>query len=81
MSSTHDVSLPTVLSSTLAAQPLLEVAGKLHARAGAGTLTLVSSDDIPTLIERLKWVLASTAVTRLQLQRPGAALQQGELAI
>jgi hypothetical protein len=63
----------------------LDHAGKLHARAGAGTATLLldadAAADIPALIDRLDHVWASTSIVRLQLQRSGATVRQGELAI
>src|SRR5207249_10108808 len=67
--------------ASLALKPQLEIAGKLHARAGAGTLTLACAEEVPTVFERLQWAWASTSVARLHLQRSGAVLQQGELAI
>jgi hypothetical protein len=63
----------------------LEIAGKLHARAGAGTAALQPPDDsatdVESLIQLLQWACASTAVVRLQLQRAAPSLQQGELPI
>ena len=63
----------------------LEIAGKLHAGAGAGAATLILADnvsaEVESLAELLAWACVSTSVVRLQLQRAGATLQQGELAI
>jgi hypothetical protein len=69
----------------VAPQAQFEIAGKLHARAGAGTMTLLLADqdqvDIERLAERLQWAWAATSVVRVQLQRAGSTLQQGELQI
>lgn len=63
----------------------LELAGKLHVCAGAGTTTLLlgedAQQDIDALTEDLAWACASTGVARLKLQPAGRTLQQGELAI
>ncbi len=70
---------------TLAPQKQLEIAGKLHARAGAGTMTLLLADDhqadAERLAESLQWAWAATSVVRVQLQRTGSTLRQGELPI
>ena len=71
--------------ATLAPHKQLEIAGKLHARAGAGTATLMLADDsdasIDGLMDLLQSAWASTSVARLQLQRAGTTLKQGELPI
>ena len=71
--------------ATLSPRKQLEIAGKLHARAGAGTATLVLSDaeqaDIGSLVDLLQSAWSSTSVARLRLQRAGAIVQQGEFAI
>jgi ATP cone domain len=63
----------------------LEIAGKLHARAGAGTATLSiaedAAQDLEGLVDTLAWAWSSTAVTRLQLQPAARTLEQGELPI
>ncbi len=63
----------------------LEMAGKLHACAGAGTATLVlgedASQDLDPLTETLAWACTATGVTRLHLQSAASTLQQGELPI
>ena len=78
------LALPTA-DATIAPQKQLEVAGKLHARAGAGAMTLLLGDEaganVDALLELLHWASASTSVTRLQLQRTAKGLLQGELAI
>ena len=70
--------------SNLAPQKQLEIAGKLHARAGAGTMTLLLGEDqadADRLAELLQWAWAETSVVRVQMQRAGSTLQQGELPI
>jgi hypothetical protein len=71
--------------ATLPIARQIEVAGKLHARAGAGTAVLMLADEaaanVETLAECLQSAWAATSVTRLQLQRGGQILQQGELPI
>jgi hypothetical protein len=78
-------SLPAPLGVTIAPQRQVEIAGKLHARAGAGAMTVLLADEatanIEDLMDLLQWAWASTSVVRLQLQRAGSNLQQGELAI
>lgn len=71
-----------------AATPLeaqLEAAGKLHLRAGAGTLALVVPDDAAVNEDRLLSLLEAawhkTGVVRLHLRRAGTTLAQGELPI
>jgi hypothetical protein len=66
---------------TLPLAKQLDIAGKLHARAGAGTATLVFADEQQADIDLLRSAWATSSVTRLRLQRVGATLQQGELAI
>jgi hypothetical protein len=66
---------------TLPLPKQLDIASKLHARAGAGTATLIVADDQQVDIELLRSAWASSAITRLRLQRVGITLQQGELAI
>jgi ATP cone domain len=70
---------------TLAQAKQLEIAGKLHARAGAGAMTLLLGDenqaDADALAEMLQWAWTATSVVRVQLQRAGSTLQQGELPI
>jgi ATP cone domain len=68
----------------LAPQRQFEIAGILHARAGAGTMTqLLAEDqaDAERLAELLQWAWTATSVVRVQLQRAGSTLQQGELPI
>lgn len=63
----------------------LDIAGKLHACAGAGTTTLLIAEDaqqdLDALTECLAWAWSSTGVARLQLQAAGSTLHQGELPI
>lgn len=77
-------SLP-IADPAIALLKQLELAGKLHARAGAGTMTLLLADksqpNVETLVELLQSAWSTTAVTRLQLQRAGGTHQQGELPI
>jgi hypothetical protein len=69
----------------LSSRKQLDIAGKLHARAGAGTATLILADeeqaDVGALVELLQAAWSSTSVARLRLQRAGISVQQGELAI
>jgi hypothetical protein len=58
----------------------VDIAGKLHAQAGAGTARLVVNADGQIDLDFLRSVWSSSVV-RMQLQRASAALQQGELAI
>ena len=71
--------------ASFAPRKQLEIAGKLHARAGAGTATLMLADDsdarIDGLMDLLYLAWATTSLTRVQLQRAGITLQQGELPI
>jgi hypothetical protein len=71
--------------ATAAPRKQLEIAGKLHARAGAGTAMLTLSDtseaSIDAQMDLLYLAWATTALTRVQLQRAGITLQQGELPI
>lgn len=71
--------------TTISPQKQLEIAGKLHAAAGAGTATLLSADGADTNPDTLMDLLASawqaSAVVRLKLQRAGSTLKQGELPI
>jgi hypothetical protein len=69
----------------LSPQKQLEIAGKLHARAGAGTATLLLAEDADTnadsLLELLQWTWRSSGIVRLRLQHAMTTVQQGELAI
>lgn len=71
--------------ATMPPRQQLECAGKLHARAGAGTATLLlpaePDFDADGLTDLLRWAWESTAVVRLQLQRAEPTLLQGELPI
>ena len=68
--------------AAIAPQKQLESAGKLHARAGAGSATLLLADANPeALMELLRWAWQCSAVVRLQLRRAASAVQQGELPI
>ena len=71
------------ISSSPEAQ--LESVGKLHGRAGTGTLALVVPEDAEAGVDRLLLVLEAawrnTGVTRLHLRRAGTTLAQGELPI
>lgn len=73
------------LDGTLTPEKQLEIAGKLHARAGAGAMTLLLADenqaDAQRLAELLQWACTATSVVRVALQRAGSILQQGELPI
>lgn len=61
----------------------IEIASPLHACAGAGTMTLILGVDLDPnldgLVELLRWTCESTSVRRMQLERPGSKLHQGEL--
>jgi len=70
--------------ATVAPKKQLELGGKLHARAGAGTMTLLLADgslNADALVDLLQTALNETAVSRLHLQRARTVVQQGELAI
>jgi hypothetical protein len=70
---------------TLTPQKQLDIAGKLHARAGAGAMTLLLGEEnhanAETLGQLLQWAWSATSVVRVQLQGAGSTLQQGELPI
>lgn len=76
--------LPAAVA-TLSSARQLEIAGKLHASAGAGTASLLLADDeqadVGSLLELLQSAWSSTSVARLRLQRAGVAVRQGEFAI
>ena len=69
----------------LAPKLQLDSAGKLHACAGAGSATLLLTEEneanLDKLIDLLRWTWEATAVVRLQLQSTASTLQQGELPI
>lgn len=77
--------LSGIPDAAFAPRKQLETAGILHALAGAGTMTLLLADgvdtNIDTLTDLLHWAAESTGVVRVQLQRAGQFVQQGELAI
>jgi hypothetical protein len=66
-------------------QKQLEIAGKLHARAGAGAATIQLDDEaainVDAMLELLHCTWTSTSVARLQLQRASNNLEQGEFAL
>jgi hypothetical protein len=67
--------------ATLPPAKQLEIAGKLN----TGAATILFGDDHPASVDALSELLASawrtTTIARLQLQRAGQMLQQGELGI
>jgi ATP cone domain len=71
--------------ATLSPAQQLEIAGKLHARAGAGSATLLLADEADmntdSLRELLHWAWRSTGIVRLQLRHTQTAVQQGELPL
>lgn len=77
--------LLSALAPALGLRRQIEIAGKLHARAAAGSMTLVLANDQDASPEHLagllQWAWTETAVVRVQLQSPSRALQQGELPI